>query len=105
MNIDLIKLKALATAAAANQYDGVALNDYGTALPPATVLGLIAEIERHRQVNADGCKPENIMSTVTAPAEAPRPHHNVKPVEMTRFREWRQQHSTVDLQASDGVEA
>ncbi|AOX10704.1 hypothetical protein Q5O_20715 [Pseudomonas putida JB] len=56
MTIDIIRLKALATAAAVNQYDSVALNDYGTALPPATVLGLIAEIERHRQINAEGCK-------------------------------------------------
>lgn len=59
MTTDLIKLKALATAAAANQYDAVALNDYGTAVPPATVLGLIAEIERHRLVNAEGCKPDS----------------------------------------------
>lgn len=59
MTIDIIRLKALATAAAANQYDSVALNDYGTALPPATVLGLIAEIERHRQINAEGCKPDS----------------------------------------------
>ncbi|MBH3349794.1 hypothetical protein [Pseudomonas putida] len=62
MTIDIIKLKALATAAATNQYDSVALNDYGTALPPATVLGLIAEIERHRLIDAEGCKPEtNIL--------------------------------------------
>lgn len=59
MTTDLIKLKALATAAAANQYDAVALNDYDTALPPATVLGLIAEIERHRLINAEGCKPDS----------------------------------------------
>ncbi|WP_445677443.1 hypothetical protein [Pseudomonas putida] len=64
MTIDIIKLKALATAAAANQYDAVALNDYGTAVPPATVLGLIAEIERHRQITAEGCKPDsNILLT------------------------------------------
>lgn len=59
MSIDLSKLKALATAAAANQYDAVALNEYGTAVPPATVLGLIAEIERQRLVNAEGCKPDS----------------------------------------------
>ncbi|WEA21662.1 hypothetical protein [Pseudomonas juntendi] len=59
MTIDIIKLKALATAAAANQYDAVALNDYGTEVPPATVLGLIAEIERHRQITAEGCKPDS----------------------------------------------
>lgn len=34
MTVDLIKLKALATAAATNQYDTVALNDYGTTVPP-----------------------------------------------------------------------
>lgn len=88
MNIDLIKLKALATAAAANQYDAVALNDYGTALPPATVLGLIAEIERHRLVNAEGCKPDSnlllggLPCTGFAPrrsldkAEGCKPDHN-----------------------------
>lgn len=59
MTIDITKLKALATAAAANQYDAVALNDYGTALPPVMVLGLIAEIERHRLINAEGCKPDS----------------------------------------------
>jgi len=59
MTIDISKLKALATAAAANQHDVVALNDYGTAVPPATVLGLIAEIEHHRQINAEGCKPDS----------------------------------------------
>lgn len=59
MTIDISKLKALAAAAAADQRDVVALNDYGTAVPPATVLGLIAEIERHRQINAEGCKPDS----------------------------------------------
>jgi len=58
MTIDIIRLKALATAAAANQYDSVALNDYGTALPHATVLGLIAEIERHRLIIAEGGTPD-----------------------------------------------
>lgn len=71
MTIDIIKLKALATAAAANQYDAVALNDYGTAVPPATVLGLIAEIERHRQTDAEGCKPDsNILLSARPRAEA-----------------------------------
>lgn len=59
MTIDIVRLKALAMAAAANRYDSVVLNDYGTALPPATVLSLIAEIERHRQINAEGCKPDS----------------------------------------------
>ena len=73
MTIDIIKLKTLATAAAANQYDVVALNDYGTAVPPATVLGLIAEIERHRQINAEGCKPDNsiLLSGVPCAGAAP----------------------------------
>ena len=67
MNIDLIKLKALATAATANQYDAVALNDYGMAVPPATVLNLITEIERHRQINAEGCKPESSILLSSLP--------------------------------------
>lgn len=58
MTTNLPKLKELAQAAQRNQYDAVALNDYGMAVPPATVLKLIAEIERHRQVEAEGCKPE-----------------------------------------------
>ncbi|AIC18571.1 hypothetical protein EY04_06600 [Pseudomonas chlororaphis] len=57
-SINLPELKALATAAAKSPYDAVALNDYGMAVPPATVLDLIAEIERHRLVDAEGCKPE-----------------------------------------------
>lgn len=58
MNTNLPKLKELAQAAQQNQYDPVALNDYGMALPPTTALELIPEIERHRQVEAEGCKPE-----------------------------------------------
>jgi len=73
MTIDIIKLKALATAAAANQYDAVALNDYGTAVPPATVLGLIAEIERHRHINAEGCKPDSNFLPPTAPGAGATP--------------------------------
>jgi len=59
MTIDLPILKALATAAAANSSDTSTLSDYCTAVPPATVLNLIAEVERHRLVNAEGCKPES----------------------------------------------
>lgn len=58
MSVDIRNLKALAEAAKHNQYDYLALNDYGTAMPPAVTLELIAEIERHRQVNAEGCKPD-----------------------------------------------
>lgn len=59
MSVDILKLKALAQAAKQDQYDYVALNDYGMAMPPAVTLELIAEIERHRQVNAKGCKPDS----------------------------------------------
>lgn len=59
MSVDILKLKALATAAKRDQYDNVALNDYGMAMAPAVTLELIAEIERHRQVNAEGCKPDS----------------------------------------------
>ncbi|MDM9594995.1 hypothetical protein QU617_16945 [Pseudomonas guariconensis] len=58
MNTNLPKLKELAQAAQQNQYDAVALNDYGMAVPPETGLEQIAEIERHRLVEAEGCKPE-----------------------------------------------
>jgi hypothetical protein len=59
MNLNLSELKALATAAKRDPYDHVAGNDYGMAMPPAVTLELIAEIERHRLVNAEGCKPDS----------------------------------------------
>ncbi len=59
MTIDLLKLKALAEAAKRDPYDHMAANDYGMSMPPAMALELIAEIERHRQVNAEGCKPDS----------------------------------------------
>ncbi|MBH3307890.1 hypothetical protein I5P84_00290 [Pseudomonas mosselii] len=59
MNLNLSELKALATVAKRDPYDHVAGNDYGMAMPPAVTLELIAEIERHRLVNAEGCKPES----------------------------------------------
>lgn len=104
MTVDLMKLKLLATATATNQHDPEALNDYGAAVPPATVLVLIAEIERHRQVKTEGCKPDSNMSTVSTPAEVQVTQDNVKPLEMTIFRAWLQHHSTVGIQVS-GVEA
>ncbi|MFV2944264.1 hypothetical protein [Pseudomonas japonica] len=58
MNINLQKLKALAQAAQGNPYNAEAGHDYGMAMPPAVALELIAEIERHRPLNAEGCKPE-----------------------------------------------
>ncbi|MGB9088140.1 MAG: hypothetical protein WCC29_00960 [Pseudomonas farsensis] len=99
MTIDLNKLKALATATAANQYDAVALNDYGMAVPPATVLDLITEIERHRRVNAEGCKPDNSIQRSCLPcagatscrsldkAEGCKPELNIHPdLSITRIR-------------------
>jgi hypothetical protein len=58
MNVDILKLKTLAESALRDQHDSTALNDYGMAAMPTTVLELIAEIERHRQIEAEGCKPE-----------------------------------------------
>ena len=81
MTIDIIKLRALATAAAANQYDAVALNNYGTAVPPATVLGLIAEIERHRQINAEGCKPDSNILLAGLPCADVAPCHSLDKAE------------------------
>ncbi len=65
MSVDILKLKALATAAKRDQYDCVALNDYGTAMAPAVTLELIAEIERHRQIDAEGCKPDCIFDALS----------------------------------------
>ncbi|HCR1337603.1 TPA: hypothetical protein ONA26_003171 [Pseudomonas aeruginosa] len=58
MTINLTKLKALAEAAKRDPYDHLAANDYGMSMPPATALELIAEVEHHRLVEAEGCKPE-----------------------------------------------
>lgn len=58
MTINLTKLKALAEAAKRDPYDHLAANDYGMSMPPATALELIAEIERHRLVETEGCRPE-----------------------------------------------
>ena len=64
MNLNLAELKSLATAA----------NDYGMAVPPTVTLQLIAEIERHRLVNAEGCKPDSniLLSGVPCVGAAPR---------------------------------
>ncbi|WP_099431234.1 hypothetical protein [Pseudomonas mosselii] len=59
MNINLSELKYLATVAKRDPYDHVAANDYGMAMPPAVALELIAEIERQRLINAEGCKPDS----------------------------------------------
>lgn len=83
MNINLIKLKALATAAAANQHDAVALNDYGMAVPPATVLGLITETERHRQVNGEGCKPDSIILLSGEPCAGAAPRRSLDKADMS----------------------
>lgn len=47
---DYEKLKALAEAAKNDCGDYVALNDYGMAVPPAVVLELIADLERHKRM-------------------------------------------------------
>lgn len=73
MTINLPKLKELAQAAQHNQYDPVALNDYSMAVPPATVLELIDEIERHRQVNAEGCKPDSNILLAALPCAGTSP--------------------------------
>lgn len=49
--INLSKLKALAEAAKRDPYDNLAANNYSISMPPAMALGLIAEIERRRELN------------------------------------------------------
>ena len=75
MNLNLSELKALATAAKRDPYDRVAGNDYGMAMPPAVTLELIAEIERHRLVNAEGCKPESCILLSNLPCAGAAPCH------------------------------
>lgn len=81
MSVDLRKLKALATKAKRDQYDHVALNDYGMAVPPATVLELIAEIERHREVNAEGCKPDSSILLFGVPCAGTTPCRSLNKAE------------------------
>lgn len=72
MNVDTLKLKNLAEAAKRDQYDCLALNDYGMAVPPAVVLELITEIEHHRQVEVEGCKPESSILPFSEPNWVPQ---------------------------------
>ncbi|MBA6065679.1 hypothetical protein [Pseudomonas mosselii] len=81
MNLNLSELKALATAAKRDPYDHVAGNDYGMAMPPAVTLELIAEIERHRLVNAEGCKPESCILLSGAPCADAAPRRNLDEAE------------------------
>ncbi|MEE1922877.1 hypothetical protein V0R50_21055 [Pseudomonas sp. 148P] len=82
MNIDLHELKILATAAKSNPYDAVAGNDYGMAMPPAVTLGLIAEIERHRQkTNTEGWKPEINIQPSDSHTAAPTVVHGLNKAE------------------------
>lgn len=78
MTIDLSKLKTLAEAAKRAPYDHLAANDYGMSMPPATALELIAEIERHRLVEAEGCKPDLINSPFFYALAGPdgKPHYD-----------------------------
>lgn len=105
MTMYIIKLKAVAAATAVNQCRTVALNDNSLVIPPATVHGLITEAERHRQVYAEGCKPESIIATVTAPADKLALNDKVKPSEGIRFRALLKQHSTGGIQVNGGVAA
>jgi hypothetical protein len=70
MSVDILKLRTLAEAAQRNPRNYVVLNDYGMAVPPTTVLELIAEIERRRQVEAEGWKPDLIHPDCEIPADA-----------------------------------
>lgn len=81
MSVDILKLRTLAEAAQRNPRNYVVLNDYGMAVTPTTVLELIAEIERRRQVEAEGCKPEssNLHPSITcAGVETSRSLDNVE---------------------------
>lgn len=55
----LLSLKWSAEWAAAKPSNESTSVVYMIMVPPTDVLELIAEIERHRQVNAEGCKPES----------------------------------------------
>lgn len=91
MTIDLLKLKALAEAAKRDLYDNLAAYEYGMSMSPAMELELIAEIERHREVNAEGYKPESSILLAGLPcadaapcrsldeAEGCKPDYNTHP--------------------------
>ncbi|UVM15614.1 hypothetical protein LOY42_20440 [Pseudomonas sp. B21-023] len=77
MNLNLSELKALATAAQRAPYDHVAANDYGMAMPPAITLELIAEIERQRLINAEGCKPDSSILLAGRPCAGGAPYRSL----------------------------
>jgi len=56
--MEILQLKWSAEWAATKPTNESTSIVYRIMVPPTDVLGLIAEIERHRQVNAEGCKPE-----------------------------------------------
>lgn len=55
---NLLKSKDRAKADQPNQDGLVARDDYGMTAAPETMLEPMRAIERHRLVNAEGCKPE-----------------------------------------------
>ncbi|WP_139672327.1 hypothetical protein [Pseudomonas sp. F16(2018)] len=91
MIIDLSKLRILAEAAKLDPYDNLVANTYGISMPPAKGSELIAEIERHREVIAEGCKAESRILLAGLPcagaapcrgldeAEGRKPDYNTHP--------------------------
>ncbi|MFG0272710.1 hypothetical protein [Pseudomonas sp. zjy_14] len=57
--MEILQLKWAAEWAAAKPSNEATSVVYRIMVPPTDVLELIAEIERHRQVNAEGCKPDS----------------------------------------------
>ena len=57
--MEILQLKWAAEWAAAKPSNETTSVVYRIMVPPTDVLELIAEIERHRQVNAEGCKPDS----------------------------------------------
>lgn len=58
--MQLLQLEWSAEWAAAKPLNESTSVVYRIMVPPTDILELIAEIERHRQINAEGCKPDLI---------------------------------------------
>ena len=79
--MEILQLKWAAEWAAAKPSNETTSVVYRIMVPPTDVLELIAEIERHRQVNAEGCKPDSTTLLSGVPCTNATPCRSLDKVE------------------------